>query len=199
MKRKLHLPILLVLFIALSSLASAVTAIEGRSAKEFAADWPEAAREAADQMVEKYGEPDEITPTRLVWHENGPWMETVLHKDVVTHLFPMEHDDTLRQTIPYQVPPDKFDELAEFDGSVIVERTLGTVSAMCDREEANFLALNLANDIVNDKVTVEEAREQYAEIIQGLMEGEEHPYTQGLQFDVASVEDTRFEDESVIG
>lgn len=199
MRMKLHLPVLLVLFIALSSLASAVTAIEGRSAKEFVSDWPESARSAANQMVDKYGEPDEITPTRLIWRENGPWTETVLHKDVATHRFPMEHEDTLRQTIPYQVPPDKFDELAEFDGSVIVERTSGTVSAMCDREEANFLALNLANDIVNERITVEEAREQYAEIIQGLMEGEEHPYTQGFEFDVASVEDTRFEDESVIG
>ncbi|MBE7414162.1 MAG: hypothetical protein HS130_02565 [Deltaproteobacteria bacterium] len=199
MRRKLHLPVLLVLFIALSSLASAVTAIEGRSAKEFVSNWPEAARSAANQMVDKYGEPDEITPTRLIWRENGPWTETIVHKDVVTHRFPKEHEDTLEQTIAYQVPPDKFDDLAEFDGSVIVARTLGTISAMCDQEAANFLALNLANDIVTDKVTVEEAREQYAEIIQGLMEGEEHPYTQGLEFDVASVEDTRFEDESVIG
>ncbi len=199
MQKKVHLPILLVLFVALSSLASAVTAVEGKSAKDVVSGWPETSRNAANQMMEKYGEPDGITPTRLIWEENGPWMETVVHKEVVTHKFPKEHEDTLEQTIAYQVPPDKFDELAEFDGSVIVARTLGTMSAMCDQEAANFLALNLANDIVTDKVTVEEAREQYAQAIQDLMEGEEHPYTQGLQFDVASVEETRFEDESVIG
>ncbi len=32
--------------------------------------------------------------------------------------------------------------VAEFDGSVIVERTAGEVSARCHDEQANFLALN---------------------------------------------------------
>ena len=46
------------------------------------------------------------------------------------------------------LPVEKFTALAEFDGSVVVERTAGEVSARCHDEQANFLALNLMNDIV---------------------------------------------------
>jgi hypothetical protein len=42
--------------------------------------------------------------------------------------------------IDYRVPPEKFTELAIFDGSVIVERTADEVSARCHDEQANFLA-----------------------------------------------------------
>lgn len=57
----------------------------------------------------------------------------------------------------YEVPPAKFDDLAQYDGSVIVERTKGTMSARCDKEEANFLAPNLAHDIVRTNKTVAQA------------------------------------------
>ncbi|MGH8284417.1 MAG: hypothetical protein ACRETT_01460 [Steroidobacteraceae bacterium] len=38
----------------------------------------------------------------------------------------MPHKDVLEQVIDYKVPPDKFDDLARYDGSVIAERTKGT-------------------------------------------------------------------------
>ncbi len=52
---------------------------------------------------------------------------------MVPHDFPMPHPDLLEQFVDYQVPPDKFDELAQYDGSVIVERTKGEISARCTR------------------------------------------------------------------
>jgi hypothetical protein len=39
--------------------------------------------------------------------------------------------------IDYRVPPEHFSPLAAFDGSVIVERTAGEVSARCHDEQAN--------------------------------------------------------------
>jgi hypothetical protein len=48
-----------------------------------------------------------------------------------THLFPVEHSDVMQQWIDLDVPPDYFDDLAHYDGSVVVEphrgRDLGTV------------------------------------------------------------------------
>lgn len=41
----------------------------------------------------------------------------------------------LEQVIDYRVSPDKFDELARYDGRVIVKRTRGTMSARCDKQE----------------------------------------------------------------
>jgi hypothetical protein len=71
------------------------------------------------------------------------------------------HIDSVESTIDYHVPTQKCSALGEFDGSV-VERTVGEVSARCHDEQANFLALNLMNDIVTGAKTVEDARRYYA-------------------------------------
>jgi hypothetical protein len=110
------------------------------SAEDVIADWKETPQKAAYAMIKKYGQPDEVTEERLVWHDNGPWKRTELINEEIDHRFPMPHKDALLQVIDYQVPADKFDELAAFDGSVIVERTRGELAARCDKEEANFLA-----------------------------------------------------------
>jgi hypothetical protein len=104
----------------------------------------------------------------------------------VSHNFPKPHTDVLEQLVPYHVPFEKFNEIAAFDGSVIPERTKGEISARCDMEEMNFLALNLAHDIVTGKRTVEEARRFYAETAMGFMMNESSPYTNGLQFEASS-------------
>jgi hypothetical protein len=144
--------------------------------------WPKEAKKAAEMMIQKYGEPDEVTPMRVVWHDNGPWKRTIVTKEETDHAFPMPHKDVLEQVIDYRVATDKVDELARYDGSVIVERTKGELSARCDKEEANFLALNLANDVASGKKSPDEAREQYAKTIQDLMAGKKDPYVQKLQF-----------------
>lgn len=148
------------------------------------ADWPDTSREVAETVMGKYGAPDETTPSRLIWFDTGPWKRTVVYRDTVPHRFPMPHPDLLEQFVDYQVPPEMFDELAQYDGSVIVERTKGEISARCDKEGANFLAINLAHDIVTGQRTVDEARSFYAETIQAVMEGEQPAYTQGFQFEV---------------
>jgi hypothetical protein len=95
----------------------------------------------------------------------------------------MPHKDVLEQIINYDVPVEYFDDLARYDGSVIVERTKGTMAARCDKEAANFLALNLAHDIIEGKRSVEEAREHYADAIMKMKQGENPEYLQGLVFD----------------
>ena len=89
------------------------------------ADWPEAPQRGARQMLERYGPPNEATPTKLFWYRNGPWKRTVVTRDVVTHNFPAPHSDFLTQVIDYRVPPEMFDEVARFDGSCLVDRTAG--------------------------------------------------------------------------
>jgi hypothetical protein len=96
----------------------------------------------------------------------------------------MPHKDVMLQTIDFKVPPDKFDDLALYDGSVVAERTKGELSAFCDNEEANFLALNLANDIIEGKRDVEGARTFYGDTIKAVMKGAKPPYTQAFQFKV---------------
>jgi hypothetical protein len=49
-----------------------------------------------------------------------------------------------QQFIDYKADPGLYDELAKYDGSVVLERTSGEISARCGKEDANFLTLNLA-------------------------------------------------------
>lgn len=146
--------------------------------------WPAKPREVANAMLAKYGQPHEATATVMVWHNAGPWKRTILSREETPHDFPKSHVDLLEQFIDYRVPVDKFDELAAYDGSVIVERTKGELSARCDKEEMNFLAINLAHDVAAGRRTVDEARRFYAETAMAFMNGDKRPYTQGLQFTV---------------
>lgn len=144
--------------------------------------WPDESREAAQLVIDKYGEPDEATDTRLTWHRRGPWKRVVATRTFYPHNFPAPHIDAVESFIDYHVPPDKVTALAEFDGSIIVERTAGEVSARCHDEEANFLALNLMHDIVTGTTTVPQAREYYAKEFADYRRKKPTPYMQGLRF-----------------
>lgn len=153
------------------------------SAEQAIKNWKDEPKKVAETIIEKYGQPDEVTSERLIWHNNGPWLKTELVDEKIPHSFPVEHNDMLKQTVALQVPVEKFSDLAAYDGSVIVERTKGTLSARCDKESMNFLAVNLAKDVIDGKKSVEEAREAYASIAMKAMKGEKDPYTEGLTFE----------------
>ncbi|MBU1211942.1 MAG: hypothetical protein KJ587_11795 [Alphaproteobacteria bacterium] len=172
------------LFNAPATAQSDQSRTDGGKVTEMTAGWPKVARKAADAMIKKYGSPSEATENMFVWYNNGPWKRTIVYKEEADHEFPMPHKDVLEQFVAYEVPSDKFDELAAYDGSVIVERTKGEISARCDKEGANFLALNLADDIVTGEKSVEEARQAYAEAIQAFMAGNPPDSMKGLTFNV---------------
>ena len=115
------------------------------------------------------------------WHYPGVWKRTEVVNEEIPHNFPLPHTDMLLQAIDYPVPPGIFDELAAYDGSVIAERTKGELAARCDREEANFLALNLAHDIVTGIRSADQARQFYLEVMREQKPAE---YLQGLRFQV---------------
>ncbi len=162
----------------------AASTVSAEQVDEIIAAWPEIPQEVAQTVMGKYGPPHEATASRLIWFDNAPWKRTILYRDVVQHDFPMPHPDLLEQFIDYQAPPETYDDLALYDGSVIVERTKGEMSARCDKEEMNFLAINLANDVATGERTVEEARQFYAETAMAFMDGQSDPYVEGFVFEV---------------
>ena len=147
-------------------------------------DWPAEPTHVARDVMENYDTPDQATHDRLFWFNNGPWKRTVMYRDGVPHKFPDTHIDYVEQVIDYQVPPERYDDLGRFDGSVTVRRTRGELSAECHGEPANFLALNLTHDILSDEKSVEEARQTYTEIYARKEAGGEPEYIQGFQFDL---------------
>ncbi len=147
------------------------------------ANWPKSAQMAAADMMKKYGPPQEVTATMLKWRNNGPWKYTMISNYETPHRFPAPHPDVMTQAIDYRVPAAMFDDLAAYDGSVTADRTQGHLAARCDKEAANFLAINLANDVVTRRKSVPLARAYYARAISIFKKtGRMDPYMQRLQF-----------------
>ncbi len=145
--------------------------------------WQETPRKTGEAIIDKYGPPNEMTATRMVWLNNGPWKWSILTNDPTPHHFPVKHEDVLEQAISYDIPADKVDELANYDGSVVANRTQGELSARCDKEAANFLALNLANDVATGAKSVDDARDYYSTAIDTFMQEKKmDPYMKELVF-----------------
>lgn len=159
---------------------------EGRmQAAQAIASWKAKPKEVAETMIAKYGQPHEVTANRLIWHNNGPWKFTELVNEEIPHDFPMPHKDMLLQMIDYRIEPAKADELLAYDGSLILERTKGEIGARCDKEAANFLAVNLAHDVATGKRSVDDARVFYAASVSEFMKtGKKNDYLQGFRFSV---------------
>ena len=152
--------------------------------EEIIDSWPAPQKNVARQMLEKYGPPNEATPTQLFWHRNGPWKRTVLSSDAVVHHWPTVHTDFLSQYIDYRVPPEMTHLIAQFDGSILVDRTRGEVAARCDSEAANVLGMNMVHEIVTGKRSVDDARQTATDSTVAYNLGRDAPYAERLLFDV---------------
>lgn len=73
------------------------------AATEIVKGWPEESREAAQLVIDTYGEPDEATDTYLTWQGRGPWKRIVASKTFFKHEFPAPHIDAVESVIDY--PP----------------------------------------------------------------------------------------------
>ncbi|HET6244707.1 MAG: hypothetical protein H0V01_02640 [Bacteroidetes bacterium] len=153
-----------------------------QTVSEHVKDWPGTANEAAQAMLEEYGVPDEITNYRLIWHNKGDFRETIVYREEIDHNFPMPHKDVLEQSINYDLPSEKLAEIANYDGSIIIKRTKGIMSATCDKEPMNYLALNLAHEVATGKRSPESARDFYTKTATDFMRGKKNKYTKKLMF-----------------
>jgi hypothetical protein len=167
-----------------SATISSLVPMDQATVDKALANWNTKSQDLARTLINKYGQPQEATPMRLVWYNNGPWKRTELINEEVSHNFPKPHSDVLLQVVNYRVPADKADDLVQFDGSIIVDRTKGELGVRCDSEESNFVALNLANDILMGKKTVNDARRFLSETVVDA----KHPeYQKSFLFDVKAV------------
>jgi hypothetical protein len=144
--------------------------------------WPEASKAAVNAMNAKYGVPASASEDMIVWNNTAPFKRTIVYKEEINHLFPMQHKDILQQVVDYRVPLDKVAALSKFDGSLIVDRTKGELSSRNETEEMNILALNLADKIVKGEMTVEKARREYSKNAESFAAGTSSPMITSLNF-----------------
>ncbi|HUK01016.1 MAG TPA: hypothetical protein VLW26_01930 [Steroidobacteraceae bacterium] len=151
-------------------------------AQKHLVGWPQATQGLAIQLIVKYGMPADSSAHELAWYDNGPWKRTVLHRKEVPHNFPLPHTDVLEQTVDYRVPPQKAALLIQYNGSLVIDRTRGELSAHCDSESHNILTLNLAHDILRGERDVDLALTYHAQVIRGLQTHVDEPYPKKLRF-----------------
>jgi len=144
--------------------------------------WPEGSRDVARVMIEKYGEPGRFSDDALVWRENGPWRRSVVYRSGWSHFFGGQDKGYLEQSIGYRVPEDKINALRVFDPRIRVDEISGELSARSESEPINYLALNLAEEIITEKRTVENARAVYRKVSQFYQAGRSSPYLSGFVF-----------------
>jgi hypothetical protein len=144
--------------------------------------WPKMSLAVAADLITKYGLPQESNSRQLTWYDNGPWKRTILHREEVPHNFPYPHEDVLEQTLNYKVPVAKVADLVRYDGSLLIDRTRGELTVHCNNEQSNILTLNIADDIVRDERTVEQALAYHAQVVRGVQIGEPETYPVKLRF-----------------
>jgi len=160
------------------------------------AGWPDTTRRLGAQLFTKYGQPAETTPRQVTWLNNGQWARTTLYKEGVQHNFASPHRNILEQAVLYKVPVEKLAELAAFNRSLVPNLARGELASFSDSEELNFLAINVADDIVKGERTAEEGRIYFAQIVRAKMIREPERDLQQLNFTVPkSSKDTADADE----
>lgn len=145
------------------------------------AQWSDISAQAARRVMEEYGTPDEVHHDYLVWNNNEPWRRTiVLNK---SPLF-VEGDElgVIEQTIELSLSPMQAANMAAFDGRVVYNPRNQELSASSDREENNYLRLNIAQDVVKGAMRPDQARNSYARILNLEESGKSSPYMVGLRF-----------------
>lgn len=162
------------------------------------ADWPERPQLGACSMISKYGPPQCATAEELTWLDQGPYKKIVVTRDEHHHDFPKPHMDFMEHVVNYCVPPERAAALAEYDGSCTFDRTRGELKARCDLEGHNILTLNLANDIVTGKMTAQQARTAFGEIVGEDIQGRYPSYTTELQFTPEGASKAMFADAPTI-
>lgn len=178
--------------------ATVIAATDRAAVDKIVAEWPERPRLGANEMMAKYGMPQEVTSERIIWHNAGPYKRITVLNLETPHDFPLPHVDFLEHTISYNVPQDKVGDLIAFDASSTINRTVGELSARCDLEGHNILTLNLDHDIVTGKKSVAEARKAFGEIVQQDVTGKHPAYVEALQFKPAELAIAAFSDKPVI-
>lgn len=144
-------------------------------------NWPPISAQAGRRFIERYGVPDAVRYDQLIWRNNGPWKRTVV-RDVTPPYVQAEDLGVVEQTIEYPLTPWQAAELAAFDRRLGYDSFRRELSARSDREEVNYLRLNLANDIVNRRITPEQAQHLYTRTLALEAAGKTSTYMQVLHF-----------------
>lgn len=152
-------------------------------AERVSAGWSETSRLAARLLIGRYGAPDEVGSSRLIWHANGPWKRTIVRDQPRPYSGAATTElGVIEQTVAYDLTPEAAADLAPFSRRLSFDPTRMEMSSRADREEVNFLRLNLADDVLRGRIGASEAGESFDRTLALEAAGKTSRYLQGLTF-----------------
>lgn len=157
--------------------------VEGRGvlAEAVVENWWPVSSLAARRTIEQYGVPDEVRPDHLIWRAKGRWKRVVV-RNLTPPYVSGDELGVVEQSVRYTLQPPQVADLKKFDPRLGYERGSRELAARSDREEVNYLRLNLADDIVRRRMSPEEARRFQERALALENTGKASPYMQGLRF-----------------
>jgi len=146
--------------------------------------WPSSSEKTAQAMIQKYGQPGRVTEDSLIWYNNGPWKKTVVHREASDGEDGTTATGILEQTITYQLPENRFAALDTFTRGMLGDLRRSELSSRSNSEKKNFLAINLAEEIITGQKTLEQAHVFYYKQLDLMEAGKSSRYTEGFLFPV---------------
>ncbi len=144
--------------------------------------WPTESRDAAVALELKLGPPAEVDESHLTWNNAGGWKRITVHRAGETD---DTHLDVIDVVVDYDVPNNEAAEtIARLNAGLAVQGESNEISAWCETEAQCILALNLANDLVTGRQTLDEAKQAWERGLSDLGAGRAVPASQRLQFEV---------------
>lgn len=160
----------------------AEVALSGRTPESIILLWPTFSYRLARMMISEYGQPAEASDHRLAWVDNAPWKRTVVYRTPPRERVLVGNGGRLEQSVSYRVPDDRIGDLGRFDTDIEADLKAGLLTVISDAESDNFLALNLADEVIKGRRTPKEASEFRRKQQRLRDSGKSSPYFERLLF-----------------
>jgi len=135
--------------------------------KNFLKDWGNAEpAEFARSLTKKFGQPDESTPDRMIWHDRDGFKRIEVQDEYIMHCCPEPHYDFVYSTIDLHVPKKFVRVLADSSESILLDLLKNEVTARCATLSANAVTLNYVLDVVSGRV--KGSKQEYERRIRAL-------------------------------
>ena len=134
------------------------------SAEESLSKWVnEPAAKYARELISKYGQPDGVTESMVIWHDGriSKFDNVYVKDEYVYHESPSPHYDYAYSTLTIHVPEDLMGAVAEASESIIIDQLKDTVTARCADIYANAITLGFVQKLALGEIPAERSKEVY--------------------------------------
>lgn len=120
----------------------------------------------AKKLMKYFGEPEELTKYRAIWHQNDGFKRIEIIDEYVLHPSPSPHYDFVYSYVDLKVPQKYARGIAESSESILVDYLKGEVGARCGSLSANAVTINYVMDVVSKGLTP--SKKEYEKRINSL-------------------------------